>query len=219
MASEAVANHRTITAFSSQDKMLKLFESQQEAPRKEARYRSFIAGVGLGAAQCAMFCTWAFDFWYGGRLVSKGQITFSAMFKAFFILVSTGRMIAEAGSMTSDLAKGASTVASVFGYMDRVSQIDPDDEDAEKLEKVEGHVEIRNVDFAYPMRPDILVFKGTNQCIPLRKRSSGKYTLMHLSSCNKCLTNLSDFHKLCCRFHNESDGRTQHGTSREKWRW
>ncbi|CAM6028755.1 unnamed protein product [Sphagnum balticum] len=160
VASEAVANHRTITAFSSQDKILKLFESQQEAPRKEARYRSFIAGVGLGAAQCAMFCTWAFDFWYGGRLVSKGQITFSAMFKAFFILVSTGRMIAEAGSMTSDLAKGASTVASVFGYMDRVSQIDADDEDAEKLEKVEGHVEIRNVDFAYPMRPDILVFKG-----------------------------------------------------------
>ncbi len=169
MASEAVANHCTITAFSSQDKMLKLFESQQEAPRKEARYRSFISGVGLGAAQCAMFCTWAFDFWYGGRLVSKGQITFSAMFKAFFILVSTGRMIAEAGSMTSDLAKGASTVASVFGYMDRVSQIDPDDEDAEKLEKVEGHVEIRNVDFAYPMRPDILVFKGTNHASHLEK--------------------------------------------------
>jgi ATP-binding cassette subfamily B (MDR/TAP) protein 1 len=105
----------------------------------------------------------------GGRLVSEGQITFSAMFKAFFILVSTGRMIAEAGSMTSDLAKGASTVASVFGYMDRVSQIDPDDEDAEKLEKVEGHVEIRNVDFAYPMRPDILVFKGTNHASHLEK--------------------------------------------------
>ncbi|CAK9200561.1 unnamed protein product [Sphagnum troendelagicum] len=187
VASEAVANHCTITAFSSQDKMLKLFESQQEAPRKEARYRSFISGVGLGAAQCAMFCTWAFDFWYGGRLVSKGQITFSAMFKAFFILVSTGRMIAEAGSMTSDLAKGASTVASVFGYMDRVSQIDPDDEDAEKLEKVEGHVEIRNVDFAYPMRPDILVFKGFTMKVMagrsmalVGKSGAGKSTIIGL---------------------------------------
>ncbi len=29
VASEAVANHRTITAFSSQDKMLKLFESKE----------------------------------------------------------------------------------------------------------------------------------------------------------------------------------------------
>jgi ATP-binding cassette subfamily B (MDR/TAP) protein 1 len=35
--------------------------------------------------------------------------------------VSTGKLIADAGSMTSDLAKGANAVASVFEVLDRKS--------------------------------------------------------------------------------------------------
>lgn len=160
VASEAVANHRTITAFSSQDKMLALFKSQQEGPSKEARCRALVAGLGLGAAQFCMFSTWAFDFWYGGRLINQGKITFGNMFKAFFILVSTGRLIAEAGNATSDLARGAKTLTSVFGILDRVTLIKADDGEAQKLDTVEGHVEVQDVDFSYPMRPDVLVFKG-----------------------------------------------------------
>ena len=41
--------------------------------------------------------------------------------KTFFILVSTGKVITEAGSMPSDLAKGATAVASVFEVLDRHS--------------------------------------------------------------------------------------------------
>lgn len=161
VASEAVANHRTITAFSSQDKMLKLFELKQDGPRREASYRALIAGFGLGIAQFCTLGTWAFDFWYGGKLVNDGRITFADMFKAFFILVSTGRLIADAGSMTSDLAKGSNTLTSVFEILDRTTRIRADDADAEKLDKVEGNIEVRDVDFAYPMRPDVMVFKGT----------------------------------------------------------
>jgi len=35
--------------------------------------------------------------------------------------LTTGKLIAEAGSMTSDLAKGANAVASVFEVLDRKS--------------------------------------------------------------------------------------------------
>ena len=35
------------------------------------------------------------------------------------ILVSTGRVIADAGSMTTDLAKGSDAVGSVFTILDR----------------------------------------------------------------------------------------------------
>jgi ATP-binding cassette subfamily B (MDR/TAP) protein 1 len=45
------------------------------------------------------------------------------VFKTFFVLVSTGKVIAEAGSMTSDLAKSSTAVASVFEILDRQSLI------------------------------------------------------------------------------------------------
>lgn len=123
IAGEAVYNHRIVTSFGSVGKVLQLFDEAQEAPRKEARKKSWLAGIGMGSAQCLTFMSWALDFWYGGTLVERGEIAAGDVFKTFFILVSTGKVIAEAGSMTSDLAKGAAAVASVFKILDRQSLI------------------------------------------------------------------------------------------------
>jgi ATP-binding cassette, subfamily B (MDR/TAP), member 1 len=76
------------------------------------------------------------------------------------ILVSTGRVIAEAGSMTTDLAKGGDTVGSVFAVLDRVTGINPDDHMGYKPDKLNGDVEIAGVDFAYPSRPNTIIFTG-----------------------------------------------------------
>ena len=56
---------------------------------------------------------------YGGKLVQSGEISAADFFKTYFM--TTGKLIAEAGSMTSDLAKGANAVASVFEVLDRKS--------------------------------------------------------------------------------------------------
>ncbi|XP_021807104.1 putative ABC transporter B family member 8 [Prunus avium] len=168
IAVEAVYNHRIVTSFGSVGKVLELFDEAQEAPRKEARKKAWLAGLGMGSAQCLTFMSWALDFWYGGTLVEKGQISAGDVFKTFFILVSTGKVIAEAGSMTSDLAKGSTAVASVFEILDRHSLIpgsrNVGDEDGSsgngiKLEKVTGSIELKKVDFAYPSRPETLVLR------------------------------------------------------------
>lgn len=123
IAVEAVYNHKIITSFGSITKVLLLFDEAQEAPRKEARKKSWLAGIGMGSAQCLTFMSWALDFWYGGKLVENGEISAGDVFKTFFVLVSTGKVIAEAGSMTSDLAKSSTAVASVFEILDRQSLI------------------------------------------------------------------------------------------------
>lgn len=123
IAAEAVINHRIVTSYCSLEKVLQLFDEAQEEPRKEARKKSWLAGIGMGSAQCLTFMSWALDFWYGGTLVKKGEISAGDVFKTFFILVSTGKVIADAGSMTSDLAKGSTAIASVFKILDRKSLI------------------------------------------------------------------------------------------------
>ncbi|KAJ0030980.1 hypothetical protein Pint_13270 [Pistacia integerrima] len=123
IAVEAVINHRIVTSYGSLGKVLQLFDEAQEEPRKEARKKSWLAGIGMGSAQCLTFMSWALDFWYGGTLVEKGEISAGDVFKTFFILVSTGKVIADAGSMTSDIAKGSTAIASVFNILDRQSLI------------------------------------------------------------------------------------------------
>lgn len=187
LAAEAVSNLRTIAAFSSQDHILRLFNQAQDKPHKESIRQSWFAGLGLGTSMCLMTCTWALNFWYGGQLMAEHHITAEALFRTFMILVSTGRVIAEAGSMTTDLAKGADAVASVFAILDRVTLIDPDNPEGYKPEKLEGEVDISGVDFAYPSRPDVIIFKGFSLSIQPGKSTalvgqsgSGKSTIIGL---------------------------------------
>ncbi|XWS26779.1 hypothetical protein CRYUN_Cryun26dG0059400 [Craigia yunnanensis] len=155
--------HRIVTSFGSIGKVLQYFDEAQEEPRKEARKKSWLAGIGMGSAKCLTFMSWALEFWYGGTLVEKGEISAGDVFKTFFVLVSTGKVIADAGSMTSDLAKVSTAVASVFEILDRQSSIPgsqgEDGTSGTKLERMTGKIELKKVDFAYPSRPETLVLR------------------------------------------------------------
>ncbi|KAI3443715.1 hypothetical protein Pfo_000380 [Paulownia fortunei] len=164
IAAEAVYNHRIVTSFGSIGKVLQISDEAQDEPRKEARKRSWLLGVGIGSAQGINFMCGALDFWYGGTLVNRGEISAGDVFKTFFILVTTGKVVAEAGSMTSDLAKGSEALASIFAVLDRQSLIlgsytARDDNGGMELEKMTGGIEMKRVDFAYPGRPEVLVLQ------------------------------------------------------------
>ncbi|KAL2505091.1 ABC transporter B family member 15 [Abeliophyllum distichum] len=187
LAAEAVSNLRTVTAFSSQARILQMLEKAQDGPEKESIRQSWFAGIGLGTSQSLLTCTWALDFWFGGKLISEGFITAKELFQTYLILVSTGRVIADAGTMTKDLAKGSDAVGSVFAVLDRYSLIEPEDPDGYKPDKLTGHVELRGVDFTYPARPDVMVFIGLSINIEAGKSTalvgqsgSGKSTIIGL---------------------------------------
>ncbi|KAK1294630.1 putative multidrug resistance protein [Acorus calamus] len=136
LAAEAVINHRVITAFSSQEKIMSLFEKTQKEP--------------------------------------KGEIT-------------TGRVIAETGSMTSDLSKGTDAVKSVFMILGRKSKVEPNDPDGIIAEKLIGSIEIKEVSFAYPLRPSQMVLVGLSLKVEAGKTialvgqsGSGKSTIIGL---------------------------------------
>lgn len=126
LASEAVVNHRTVTSFSSQTKILGLFAVALQGPRKENIKHSWLSGIGLFASQFLTTAAIALTYWYGGRLMNNGQVSSKHLFQVFFILMSTGKNIADAGSMSSDLAKGSRAIESVFAILDRRSVIEPD---------------------------------------------------------------------------------------------
>ncbi|CAK8533599.1 unnamed protein product [Lathyrus sativus] len=187
IAAEAVSNLRTITSFSSQDRILKILEKAQQGPSEESIRQSWFAGIGLACSQSLNFCTWALDFWYGGKLVSQGYISGKALFETFMILVSTGRVIADAGSMTNDLAKGSDAVGSVFAILDRYTKIEPDDLEGYETEKLIGKIELHDVHFAYPARPNVMIFQGFSIKIDAGKSTalvgesgSGKSTIIGL---------------------------------------
>ncbi|KAJ9551428.1 hypothetical protein OSB04_015473 [Centaurea solstitialis] len=187
LAAEAVSNLRTVTAFSSQSRILEMFHETQKAPTRESARQSWYAGIGLGFSKSLTACILALDFWYGGKLIGGSHLTAKAFFRTYMVLVSTGKVIADAGTMTNDLAKGSDAVSSVFAVLDRHTMIEPDDSEGKKPKIVTGRVELCDVYFAYPARPDVVIFNGFSIDIEPGKSTalvgqsgSGKSTIIGL---------------------------------------
>ncbi|GJX55407.1 ABC transporter B family member 15-like protein [Tanacetum coccineum] len=187
LASEAVVNHRTITAFASQERIMRLYTETLKGPRKECIKQSWFSGMGLFTSQFVTTAAISLAFWYGGREMNKGNVTAKEMFQVFFILMTTGKNIADAGSMSSDLSKGGGAVRSVLAVLDRKTEIDPDDSEGLTIRKINGDIELKNVYFSYPSRPEQMIFQGLSLKIEAGKTvalvgqsGSGKSTVIGL---------------------------------------
>ncbi|XP_051120699.1 ABC transporter B family member 19 [Andrographis paniculata] len=181
IAGEGVSNIRTVAAFNAQEKVLSLFSQQLRVPQQRSLRRSQCSGFLFGLSQLALYASEALILWYGAHLVSNGASTFSKVIKVFVVLVITANSVAETVSLAPEIIRGGEAVGSVFSILDRTTRIDPDDPEAEPLETIRGDIELRHVDFAYPSRPDVMVFKDFN----LRIRAGQSQALVGASGSGK----------------------------------
>lgn len=181
IAGEGVSNIRTVAAFNAEDKILSLFGVELRVPLRQSCRRCNLSGFLFGLSQLALYSSEALILWYGVHLVSKGLSTFSKVIKVFVVLVVTANSVAETVSIAPEIIRGGEAVVSVFSILDRPTRIDPDDPDADPVESIRGDIELHHVDFAYPSRPDVAVFKDFS----LRIRAGKSQALVGASGSGK----------------------------------
>ncbi|CAH1419131.1 unnamed protein product [Lactuca virosa] len=160
IASEAVNNHRVITAYHSQEQVMRLFEETQKGRKMESDKKNWYQGMALFARPFLTNINIAILYWYGGRLLYEGDITFKHLFQTFYIVVSAGMIIAETGSMTGDLSLGKNALESLFMILKREGKMQTPKQDMIMPERVEGRIELKEVDFFYLSRPTKMALKG-----------------------------------------------------------
>ncbi|KAG2572561.1 ABC transporter B family member 19-like [Panicum virgatum] len=181
IAGEGVSNIRTVAAFNAQDKVLSLFCVELRVPQAHSLRRSQVSGALFGLSQLALYASEALILWFGAHLVRARASTFSRVIKVFVVLVITANSVAETVSLAPEIARGGESIRSVFAILNSRTRIDPDDPDAEPVEAVRGDIDLRHVDFAYPTRPDVMVFKDFS----LRIRAGQSQALVGASGSGK----------------------------------
>ena len=167
LAGEAVSNIRTVAAFCSEEKVLDLYANELVDPSKRSLQRGQIAGIFYGISQFFIFSSYGLALWYGSVLMEKELASFKSIMKAFFVLIVTALAMGETLALAPDLLKGNQMVASVFEVMDRKSGISCDV--GEELKTVDGTIELKRINFSYPSRPDVIIFKDFNLRVPAGK--------------------------------------------------
>ena len=83
--------------------------------------------------------------------------SFKSLMKTFMVLIVTALAMGETLALAPDLLKGNQMIASVFEILDRKSQLVG--ETSEELTNVEGTIELKGIQFSYPSRPNVVIFK------------------------------------------------------------
>lgn len=159
-AGEAVSNIRTVAAFCAEEKVTDLYARELVEPAKRSFSRGQIAGIFYGVSQFFIFSSYALALWYGSVLMGKQLTSFKAVIKSFMVLIVTALAMGETLAMAPDLIKGNQMVASVFEVLDRRTEILTDS--GEEVTGVEGTIEFKDVEFCYPARPDVHIFRDFN---------------------------------------------------------
>lgn len=100
----------------------------------------------------------AMGMWWGGQLLSKGEIEFGNMFRVFSLLLMAVLGCSQLMGLLPDFGRAMRSGLNVLKviYRDPAIRISG----GIQPEKLEGRIEFRNVSFAYPTRPHLTVLKN-----------------------------------------------------------
>lgn len=133
---------------------------------------------------------------YGSVLMDKELASFKSVMKSFMVLIVTALAMGELLALAPDLLKGNQMVASVFEVIERKTQIVGDT--GEELADVDGNIELRGIEFSYPSRPEVNIFKD----LDLRVRAGKSMALVGQSGSGK-----SSILSLILRFYDPTAGK------------
>ncbi|XP_045448213.1 ATP-dependent translocase ABCB1 [Melitaea cinxia] len=191
VAEEVLSAVRTVFAFSGQEKEIERYETHLAEARKINIKKGFFNGMAMGMLFFCIFCAYAMSFWFGYRLMVDEPENYDVdtMIAVFFgvMMGSANFGISSTLMEVFGVARGAG--AQIFSLIDNVPTINPLLNKGVVPPSIEGNIELKNVVFHYPSRPDVPILKGVNisvqrgQSVALVGHSGcGKSTIIQLIS-------------------------------------
>jgi ABC-type multidrug transport system fused ATPase/permease subunit len=188
--STAFCNMRTVHAFSVQFKVASQYAQVTRTGMKKKMKSSDFMGLSFGASNMVLFMNYALLFWYGSTLIKSGQISFEQLMQSIFCLMLGAVGLGQAFNDMGDQDEGLRAARRIFRAVDEgiLSPIDGlSTQGTKPPTRAAGRIQLIDVNFTYPTRPDVQVCKNYNLVIEpgevvalVGPSGSGKSTIMNL---------------------------------------
>ncbi|XP_059666209.1 ABC transporter B family member 20-like isoform X2 [Cornus florida] len=157
---DAVRNIYTVVAFCAGNKVMELYRLQLQKTFRQSFLHGMAIGFGFGFSQFLLFACNALLLWYAALSVKNQYMDLPTAIKEYMVFSFVTFALVEPFGLAPYILKRRKSLTSVFEIIDRVPKIDPDDTSALKPPNVYGSIELKNVDFSYPTRPEMLILNN-----------------------------------------------------------
>ncbi|KAJ3685942.1 hypothetical protein LUZ61_015106 [Rhynchospora tenuis] len=187
VANDAVSGIRTVASFCMEQQVIDTYNKKCDKPIKQGIRSGLVGGLGYGLSFMLFYFSYALCFYVGAKLVHNGEATFTEVFRVYYSLVLSTTAVVRTTAIGSDTTKAKDSATSIFEILDRKSKIDSSSDEGTVLTNVRGEIELQNIVFTYPARPNAPVFRDLSLLIPSGKTvalvgesGSGKSTVIAL---------------------------------------
>ncbi|XWS76724.1 hypothetical protein CRYUN_Cryun01aG0202400 [Craigia yunnanensis] len=184
---QTIGSIRTVASFTGEKQAISNYNKFLVIAYKSGVYEGAAAGLGLGIVMLIVFCSYALAVWFGGRMILERGYTGGQVFNVIVAVLTGSMSLGQASPCLSAFAAGQAAAFKMFETIKRKPEIDSYDTRGKVLEDIRGDVELRDVYFSYPARPEEQIFSGFSLSIPsgtttalVGQSGSGKSTVISL---------------------------------------
>ncbi|XP_023885640.2 ABC transporter B family member 11 [Quercus suber] len=178
---------RTVASYTGEKQAIAKYNKSLTTAYKSGVQEGLAAGLSIGAITFFRYCSYALAVWYGGKMiVDKGYTGGDVIVILISVLIGSVNL-GQASPCMSAFAAGQAAAFKMFETIKRKPQIDAYDNSGLKLDDIHGDIELRDVCFSYPARPEEHIFNGFSLSMPggtttalVGQSGSGKSTVISL---------------------------------------
>ncbi|KAF8696114.1 hypothetical protein HU200_037004 [Digitaria exilis] len=184
---QTLGSIKTVVSFNGEKQAIAAYNKLIHKAYKSAVEEGITNGFGMGSVFFIFFSSYGLAIWYGGKLVLSKGYTGGDVINILFAIMTGAMSLGNATPCMAAFAEGRSAAYRLFTTIKRKPEIDPDDPTGKQLEDIKGDVELKDVYFSYPARPEQLIFDGFSLHVSIGttmaivgESGSGKSTVISL---------------------------------------
>ncbi|KAH7855870.1 hypothetical protein Vadar_029896 [Vaccinium darrowii] len=184
---QTIGSIRTVASFTGEKHAISKYDKSLLDAYKSGIQEGLTAGLGVGVFFCVALCTYSLAMWFGAKMIANNKYTGGDVINVLIAVVTGSMSLGQASPCVAAFSTGQAAAFKMFETINRIPEIDVFDIEGKKLDDICGDVELRDVDFSYPSRPDEQIFNGFSLFIPhgmtaamVGQSGSGKSTVISL---------------------------------------
>ncbi|XP_061991036.1 ABC transporter B family member 4-like isoform X1 [Rosa rugosa] len=184
---QTIGSIRTVASFTGEKQAITKYNNSITKAYKSGVQEGLASGLGIGSVMLIIFCSYALAIWYGGKMILEKGYKGGDVMNVIFAVLTGSLSLGQTSPCLAAFASGKAAAYKMFETISRNPEIDASDTKGKQLQDIKGDIELRDIHFSYPARPDEHIFRGFSLTIPsgataalVGESGSGKSTVISL---------------------------------------